>query len=111
MILKNKADQKLETWNPPTISAQKRIKKALITNKNKPNVNIVTGSVNMTISGLINKFNKDNTIDTQIASIKESTIIPGIMYAKTATRTAFSNVLRIILGKSAVEICIMISNN
>ena len=51
---------------------------ALITNKNKPNVKIVTGIVSNTIIGLTKKFNNPKTIATVNAVVNSSTTTPFI---------------------------------
>jgi hypothetical protein len=66
-MLKIKAVQKESTLNPPTISEHNKIIIALITNKNKPKVIMVTGKVNITKIGFINKLSNPNTT----ATIKE----------------------------------------
>lgn len=63
-MLKNKAVQKLETEKPFTKTSPIKTIMALITNKNNPNVRIVTGIVNTTKIGLRNAFNNANTIAT-----------------------------------------------
>ena len=44
-----------------------------MTNKNNPNVKIVTGSVNKTKIGFTNKFNNPRTIATITADLNPST--------------------------------------
>ena len=64
--------------------------KALITNKNSPNVNMVTGIVSMTNTGLTIAFSRAITIARIIAVSTPSTCTPGsnqavIRIAKTPT--------------------------
>lgn len=59
--LNSNAGRKPSTRKPPTMAEQNKIIRALITNRNKPNVNMVIGSVKIKISGLINVFNKLKT--------------------------------------------------
>ena len=64
IILKINAVQKESTPKPPTILVHNKIKSALITNKKKPKVRIVTGSVKITIIGFIKIFSNPSTIAT-----------------------------------------------
>ena len=73
ITLKNRAVQKVSTLNPPTIFVHNSIISALITNKNNPNVRIVTGNVKITIIGLIKMFSNPNTIATKNAVVKLAT--------------------------------------
>ena len=75
-ILKSKAVQKLETPNPSINLSAKRIMSALMTNKNKPNVKMVTGNVNMTKMGFTNKFRIAKTMATIKAPRYPSTETP-----------------------------------
>lgn len=50
---------------------------AFITNKNKPNVNKVTGIVSNTSIGFRKVFNKPNTTATIKAPVKLATCTPG----------------------------------
>jgi hypothetical protein len=72
-MLKIKAVQKESTLKPPTISEHNKIIIALITNKNKPNVTMVTGNVNITRIGLINKLSNPKTTATIKEVVKLST--------------------------------------
>jgi len=72
-MLKIKAVQNEFTLNPPTILEHIKIITALITNKNKPNVRIVAGNVNMTKIGLINILSNPKTTATIIAVLKSAT--------------------------------------
>ncbi len=56
-----------------------------MTNKNKPNVIMVTGKVRIISIGLTKKFNKPSTIETVNAVVNSSTTIPFIRYAKIIT--------------------------
>jgi len=76
--LNNSALQKSATSKPSTSSSHSITISALITNKNNPSVNMVTGSVNSTSSGLIKILSKPSTNATMIAVKKLSTLIPGI---------------------------------
>ena len=69
---------KESTLKPPTILAHKSIKTALITNKNNPKVNTVTGSVKSIRIGLTKIFNKPKTMATIIEVVKFSTYTPFI---------------------------------
>lgn len=68
-ILNNIATQILLTENPSINLSANNMIKALITNKNKPNVIIVIGNVKITKIGLTNKFKIDKTIATIIAVV------------------------------------------
>lgn len=72
-MLKSKAVQKESTLKPPTIFEQNKMIMALITNKNKPSVKIVTGKVNKIKIGFTKMFNKPKTIATIIEVPKLST--------------------------------------
>ena len=73
MILKNNAVQNPSTVKPLTKWSQSRIIAALITNKNNPNVKIVTGKVKRTKIGFTKKFNNPRTIATIKAVVNSST--------------------------------------
>ncbi len=73
IILKNKAVQKVSTLNPPTIFVHNKIINALITNKNNPNVMMVTGNVSITNIGLINILSNPRTIATINAVVNPAT--------------------------------------
>ena len=68
-ILNNMAIQMLLTENPSINLSANNIISALITNKNKPKVIIVIGSVRMTNIGFTNKFKIDSTTAT-ITAVK-----------------------------------------
>ena len=87
-MLKNKAVQKVSILNPPTILVHKIMISAFITNKNKPNVRIVTGKVKITNMGLIKIFSNPNTIATNNAVVKLSTCTPGIKFEISKTKAA-----------------------
>ena len=72
-MLKSKAVQKESTLKPPTIFEHIKIRIAFITNRNNPNVKIVTGSVNKINMGFTNIFNSPNTIATIIEVEKFAT--------------------------------------
>lgn len=72
-MLKIKAVQNESTLNPPTISEHIKIIIALITIKNKPNVTMVAGNVNITKIGLINKLSNPKTTATMREVAKLST--------------------------------------
>jgi len=72
-ILKINAVKKESTLKPPTILAHNKIKMALITNRNKPKVNTVTGRVNRTRIGFTNIFNNPKTTATIIEVVKLAT--------------------------------------
>jgi hypothetical protein len=76
-MLKINAVMKESTLKPPTILAHKSIKTALITNKNNPKVNKVTGIVRNTNMGFKNVFNNPNTMATHKAATIEVTCTPG----------------------------------
>ena len=67
IMLKNIATQNVSTVKPPTILVHSNMTNALITNKNKPKVTIVNGSVNNTIIGLIKILSNPKTTATTIA--------------------------------------------
>jgi len=78
IILNKNAVQNESIEKPPTISLQIKMMIALIIKRNKPSVNIVTGKVNITIMGLINRFKSARTTATIRAVIKLSTCTPSI---------------------------------
>lgn len=57
----------LLTEKPSISLSANKIIKALITNKNNPNVTMVIGKVKITKIGFTSKFNTDNTTATIIA--------------------------------------------
>lgn len=78
-ILKKSAVQKPETAKPPTNLSANKIIIALITNKNKPKVTKVAGSVKKIKMGLTNIFKKAITAATIIADRYPETVTPGKM--------------------------------
>ena len=72
-ILKINAVKKESTLKPPTILAHNKIKMALITNRNKPKVNTVTGRVKRISIGFTKTFNNPKTTATIIDVVKFST--------------------------------------
>ena len=94
-MLKINADQKLATEKPSTNSWHNIIINALMTNKNSPNVKIVTGKVNKTKIGFTNKFSNAKTIATTIEVEKVSTETPPRKFARSVTRMAVTNNLTI----------------
>ena len=66
-MLNTKALQKPDTEKPAISLSATIMIIALITSRNSPNVNTVTGKVNNTIIGLTNRFNRESTTATPIA--------------------------------------------
>ena len=66
-MLKNSAIKNPDTAKPSISLSANKIIQALITNKNKPNVIKVAGSVKKTKSGRTNMFSKEITTATIIA--------------------------------------------
>lgn len=73
MILKNSAVQNESTLNPPTMLSHNKMIKALMTNKNNPNVTKVIGSVKITKIGLIKILSNPRTTATIKAVVKPAT--------------------------------------
>ncbi len=96
VILNKKAVQNETTSKPPTIWSQTIIIMAFITNKNKPNENIVIGKVNSMISGFTNKLSKPNTIATNMAVVMLAIIIPGINLEIMMAKIAVMSILYMI---------------
>lgn len=92
-MLKNNAVQNPLTSKPSTKWSQSRIIAALITNKNKPNVKIVTGNVNKTKIGFTKKFNNPKTIATVKAVVNSSTRTPFIRYEIAITSIDVTKIL------------------
>ena len=65
-----------------------------MTNKNNPNVKMVTGNVKRINIGFTKKLSKPRTIATVNAVVNSSTNTPFIRYAKIITNTAVINILR-----------------
>lgn len=93
MILKNNADQKELTENPPTIASHIRMISAFITSRKRPKVRIVIGRVNKIIKGLMNKLSKLKTMATQMEFIKSVTLTPGKILANNITNKAVTRIL------------------
>lgn len=74
--LKIKALQRLSTLNPSSIPPAILIITAFIMNKNNPNVKRVKGKVNKTNTGFTKILKTPKVNATQMASIKESTVMP-----------------------------------
>lgn len=68
-----KAENNESTSTPETNLATSQKSKPLITNENKPKVNILIGSVNSDISGLMKALIKPNDTENIIAAQKLST--------------------------------------
>src|SRR5258708_36649466 len=64
------------TWKPLTRLSASNIIMALITNKNRPSVRMVTGRVTRISNGFIKKFNTDSTNATTSAVRKRSMLTP-----------------------------------
>lgn len=92
-MLNNKAVQKLLTLNPLINLSANKIIQALITNKNRPNVIIVTGNVRIIKMGFTIAFSSPNTTATIIAVVKLSIPTPGKKFANTKTAMAVSKIL------------------
>jgi hypothetical protein len=71
--LKRNAVQKESMLKPPTIFVHNKMRIAFITNRNNPNVKIVTGSVNKIKIGFTNIFNSPKTMATIIEVAKFAT--------------------------------------
>ena len=95
IILKIKAVQNESTLNPPTIFEHNKIINALITNKNKPSVTMVTGKVNITKIGLINTLSNPKTTATIKEVVKLATCTLVIKWAMSKTKP---DVIRILIS-------------
>lgn len=95
IMLKINAVQKEFTLNPSTILEHNKIIPALITNKNNPNVSIVTGSVNRTKTGFTNTLSKPKTIATIRAVLKPVTVTLVMKFAISITNP---DVIRILMS-------------
>jgi hypothetical protein len=73
-MLKINAVQNEFILNPSTSLEHNKIIKALIANKNNPNVTIVTGKVNITKIGLTKIFSNPRTTATIKAVVKLATL-------------------------------------
>ncbi len=85
MTLNSMAVQKELILNPGIKWSQSMMIIVLITNKNNPSVNIVTGNVNNTKIGFTKKFSKPNTIATVNAVVNLSISTPFITLSITKT--------------------------
>jgi len=74
--LNNKAVQNESTLNPETKLSHSKIITALMTNKKRPKVITVTGSVNKTNTGFTNMFSNPKTTETIIAALNPLTLTP-----------------------------------
>src|SRR5690554_4870109 len=100
--LNRTAHQNPSTINPGTISAAISTITALITNKNRPMVNIVMGIVRKISIGLIVRFNKANKAAITIPVKKSATEIPGKINAVIITATPATTICAIIPNASLV---------
>lgn len=75
--LNSNAVQKVATENPPMKLSASIIINAFITNRKRPNVKTVIGSVRITKIGLITAFSSANTMATISAAIKPETSTLG----------------------------------
>jgi hypothetical protein len=91
-MLNSKAVKKEFILKPPTILEHNRIKIALITSRNKPKVNTVTGSVNKIRIGFTKTFNNPKTIATIIEVVKFSTSTPFITLERNITNIAVKTI-------------------
>ncbi len=78
IMLKNSAVQNESTSKPPTILEQRIMINALMTNKNNPNVTMVTGNVKNTKIGFIKVLSNPRTTATMIEVIKLETLMPDM---------------------------------
>lgn len=84
-----------------------------MTNKNNPNVKIVTGKVNRINIGFTKKFKSPSTMATVNAVVNSSTTTPFIKYDSAITREAVISILRsnfISLGFSCIKIVAFVKN-
>ncbi len=101
-ILKSKADQKPFTLKPSTKLEAIKIINAFITNKNKPNVNIVIGRVNKIKTGFTKTFNTASAKARIIAVVTLFTETPG---NSLATSKIASVVVKMRIRKLIIDIC------
>jgi transcription initiation factor TFIIIB Brf1 subunit/transcription initiation factor TFIIB len=94
-ILNTNAEKKLVTTKPPTKLAASKIITAFITNKKRPNVTMVAGSVKNINSGLTNMFKIAIAKATQIAEDMFAIATPGKMPAKAKTANAVNKTFSI----------------
>ena len=93
-ILKRIAVHILDTPKPSINLSASIIIKAFTTNKNKPNVRIVIGKVNIIKSGFTNTFKTARTTATINGVVKESSIdTPGKNLAIIITRRLIYTIL------------------
>lgn len=95
IMLKIKAVQNEFTLNPSTSLEHNKIINALMTNKNNPNVTIVTGKVNITNIGLINILSNPKTTATIKAVVKSATSTLVIKWEISKTKP---EVIRILIS-------------
>ena len=67
---------------------------ALMTNKNKPSVKMVTGKVNKTKMGFTKKLSSPKTMATVRAVVNSSTMTPFMILAKPNTKRAVIRILK-----------------
>ena len=91
-MLNNKAYQKPSTSKPETKASHIRMMTAFITRRKRPNVKMVTGSVNTMRIGLTNMLRTVSTAATTTAVKKPDTLIPGKIFARTTTAIALSTI-------------------
>jgi uncharacterized membrane protein YoaK (UPF0700 family) len=94
-MLKIKAVKNDSTLNPPTIFEHNKIITALMTNRNKPNENIVAGNVNRINMGFTNTLSKPKTTATIKAVSKLATFTLGIKCAISITK---ADVIKILVS-------------
>ena len=92
--LNNKAIQKPVTLKPSIRLSANIIIKALITNKNKPKVRMVTGKVKMIRIGFMVTLNNAKTTATITALVKFTTETPGKKWAITNTAIAVNTIFK-----------------
>lgn len=93
ITLKINAVQNESTAKPPTILVHNKIITALMTNKNKPSVITVTGSVKTTKIGFIKTFNNPKTTATITAVPKLATCTPVKILDSNKTKAAVTRSL------------------
>ena len=91
-MLNNKAYQNPLTLNPVTNASQIKIIRALMTNRKRPKVRMVTGKVKMIKMGFTNRFKTIRTAATTTAVKKLSTLMPGRIFASTTTAIALNTI-------------------
>ena len=93
----NNALKNPSTSNPGAIHPANINISALITKLNKPNVKKLIGKVIICKNGLINVLISAITIQTNIALIKFSTVIPGTIQETMTIKKAYTNQIKILL--------------